>query len=192
MAMNSWSEFDQYASLTPASLLNEVARHMENGYDNREQPDSTRFRAAHQLAHKGWRFPSGMYDTQSGQMTSGIKAIRALIICNKSNWFRSAARRVDQDMRPTRRTSIEDAGTAQFVSSIARGSSIYHLEAEDHVIFLTQTNSGWRIAGMICKDALGSGIKDALVMSAAMSRGCVIPAVSFTAIVAVCMQLLTG
>jgi hypothetical protein len=176
-----WHEFDSSAGLSASSLLNEVARHMENGYEHRNQPKSARFNAGHQLAHKGWRFPAGLYDVATGQMTSGIKAIRALIVSDKASWFRSASFMAMGDLQVTTPADVSDLGARQFVASVSRGEQLYRLEGPEWVILMCPTTAGWRIAGIVVRDAEAAGIKDALVMSAAMSPGCLIPALGLVA-----------
>lgn len=176
-----WHEFDNAAGLSASTLLGEVARHMENGYEHRDQPKSARFNAGHQLAHKGWRFPAGLYDVASGQMTSGIKAIRALIVSGKASWFRSASFMAMGDLKATTPSDVSDLGARQFVASVSRGEQLYRLEGPDWVILMCPTTAGWRIAGIVVRDAEAAGIKDALVMSAAMSPGCLIPALGLAA-----------
>ena len=170
-----WHEFDNSAGLSASSLLNEVARHMENGYEHRNQPKSARFNAGNQLAHKGWRFPAGLYDVATGQMTSGIKAIRALIVSGKASWFRSASLMAMGSLQAVTPADVTDQGARKFVAAVSRGEPLYRLEGPEWVILMCPTSAGWRIAGIVVRDAETAGIKDALVMSAAMSPGCLIP-----------------
>jgi len=180
----AWHEFDNAAGLSASTLLGEVARHMENGYEHRDQPKSARFNAGHQLAHKGWQFPAGLYDAATGQMTSGIKAIRALIVSGKSTWFRSASYLALGELQVTTPANVSDHGARQFVASISRGELLYRIEDPEWVILMCPTSAGWRIAGIVVRDAEAAGIKDALVMSAAMSPGCAIVSIALAAAVA--------
>jgi hypothetical protein len=180
-----WHEFDDISAFLPAGLLREVARHMENGYNHRDQPNSTRFRAGHQLAHKGWRFPAGLYDASTGQVTPGIKAIRALMITGKHSWFADASLLIAMS-NPDSVTpaDVADPGARKFVEYVGRGEPLYRVEGGEWVILMCRTTDGWRIAGVVVRDAEAAGIKDALVMSAAMSPGCLVPALSVLALAA--------
>ena len=185
-----WHEFDNAASLSASSLLLEVARHMQNGYEHRDKPKSARFNAGHELAHKGWRFPAGLYDVATGQMTSGIKAIRALIVSGKASWFQDAAFMAMENLEPTSPADVSDVGARNFVASVSRGELLYRIEGPEWVILMSPTRAGWRIAGIVVRDAEAAGIKDALVMSAAMSPGCAIVSIALAA--AVAMLIGTG
>jgi hypothetical protein len=171
-----WHEFDQISTFLPSGLLFEVARHMENGFEHRDQPSSSRFRAGHQLAHKGWRFPAGLYDASTGQVTPGIKAIRALMVSGKHSWFSEAAMVLAmKDIQSVTPADVSDPGARKFVEYVGRGEPLYRVEGREWVILMCNTADGWRIAGVVVRDAEAAGIKDALVMSAAMSSGCLIP-----------------
>jgi len=181
-----WHEFDQISTFHPSGLLFEVARHMENGFEHRDQPNSSRFRAGHQLAHKGWRFPAGLYDASTGQVTPGIKAIRALMVLGKHSWFSEAAMILSiNDLKAVTPADISDPGARRFAEYVGRGEPLYRYESREWVILMCNTPDGWRIAGVVVRDAEAAGIKDALVMSAAMSTGCLVPAFSALCIAAV-------
>lgn len=177
-----WHEFDTLAGLFPETLLFEVARHMENGFEHRDQPNSSRFRAGHQLAHKGWRFPAGLYDASTGQVTPGIKAIRALMVSGKHSWFSEAAMVLAmKDIQPVTPGDVSDPGARKFVEYVGRGEPLYRVEGREWVILMCNRADGWRIAGVVVRDAEAAGIKEALVMSATMSSGCLVPALTVLA-----------
>ncbi len=73
------------------SVLREIARHMRSGWKSRDKLGSVGFKAGHQLAHKGWKFGSGVVDLADGSAIPGIKGLRALIVAGRYDWFEKAA-----------------------------------------------------------------------------------------------------
>lgn len=86
----SWHEWEPDGP-DQGSVLREIARHMKNGWEHRDNPGSTAFKAGHRLAYRGWKFGSGVVDLADASGVSGIKALRVLIIAGRYDWFERAA-----------------------------------------------------------------------------------------------------
>lgn len=153
------------------SVLREIARHMKNGWEHRGNPGSTAFKAAHQLAHKGWKFGSGIVDLADGSGVPGIKALRALIIAGRYDWFERAAA-----LAPGDRVTAADAPTSVERDYLLRlcglGTPLSRFHLPDADIWMLAEPAGWRVAAVFVRDASASGLKDVLLLATAKSGGC--------------------
>jgi hypothetical protein len=146
---------------------------MRSAWEVREKPKSTAFKAGHQLAYKGWKFPSALVDMADGSEVTGVKALRALIIAGRYDWFeRAAALAPGSVITPMGAGSdIERTWLARLHGPAAQLSRISIDQAE---IWMVPEQHGWRVAAIFVHDASASGLKPVLQLATATSGGCLV------------------
>ncbi len=153
------------------SVLGEIARHMRGGWNSRAKLGSVGFKAGHQLAHKGWKFGSGVVDLADGSAVPGIKGLRALIVAGRHDWFEKAA-----SLAPG--TSVNAGGAPtpverHWLSNLAGPMTpLSRIDVGEAQIWMIPDRDGWRIAAVFVTDASKSGIKAALELAPATGGGC--------------------
>lgn len=179
----SWHEWEPDGS-DQQSVLKEVARHMQNAWEHRDKPGSTRFKAGHQLAHKGWKFGSGVVDLADGSAVAGIKALRALIIAGRHDWFQRAA-----EVAPGESVTALDAPTTTERTYLANlcgpGTRLSRIRLDDADIWMLPERAGWRIAAVFVRDFSASGLKQVMQLATATHGGCLLAVPMIWAIVVV-------
>ena len=174
------------------SVLREIARHMRSGWKSRDKLGSVGFKAGHQLAHKGWKFGSGVVDLADGSAIPGIKGLRALIVAGRYDWFEKAA-----SLAPGTTVNAGDAPTPverQWLSNLAGPTTpLSRIDIGEAQIWMIPDSGGWRVAAVFVKDASASGIKAALELAPATGGGCLsaLPVVLVVVIVSVAVGVLT-
>lgn len=178
----SWHEWEPDGP-DQGSVLREIARHMKNGWENRDNPGSTAFKAGHQLAYKGWKFGSGVVDLADGSGVSGIKALRVLIIAGRYDWFERAAAMAPGDrVTPADAPRSVDRDYLLRLAGPATPLSRFHLPDAD--IWMLAEPAGWRVASVFLRDASASGVKDALLLATAKGGGCLTLLVAIAGVIA--------
>jgi hypothetical protein len=171
-----WDKFEPDSN-QPSDVLSEVARHMEAGHQSAGNMGSVGFNAGHQLSHKGWKFPGGVYDVATNTTYPGIKGLRALILAGRHDWFQRAAWSTGV---PAHASEIPDAATREFVSTVTQGGPFLSYEGGDHVILVVISGGAARVAGVVVKDASSSGLSPHLAAAVAAGPGCALPAALLT------------
>ena len=166
-----WDKFEPDSN-QPSDVLSEVARHMAAGHQSAGNMGSVGFKAGHQLSHKGWKFPGGVYDAATNTTYPGIKGLRALILAGKHDWFQRAAWSTGV---PADASDIPDAATREFVATVTQGGHFLSYEGGDHVILVVIAGGAARVAGVVVKDASASGLSPHLTAAVAAGPGCAIP-----------------
>ena len=153
------------------SVLREIARHMRRGWKNRDKLGSVGFKAGHRLAHKGWKFGSGVVDLADGSAIPGIKGLRALIVAGRHEWFEQAA-----SLAPGTTVNAGDAPTPverHWLSNLAGPTTpLSRIDIGEAQIWMIPDGDGWRVAAVFVKDASKSGIEAALELAPATGGGC--------------------
>jgi hypothetical protein len=183
-----WKSWDQFEpdSNRAGDILREIARHMELAHRASANPGSVGFKAGHQLAHKGWAFPAGVYDVASGVTYPGIKGLRGLIFAGHHDWFEHVSWSQGQVSSPS---EVVDPGTRQFVDTVTQGGSFMSFAGRDFVIVMVERSGTPRVAGVIIQDAAKSGLTPHFEAAVTAGSGCVLPAVVLASVLAV---VLTG
>lgn len=166
-----WDKFEPDSN-QPSDILSEIARHMELGHQSAGDMGSVGFKAGHQLSHKGWKFPGGVYDVATDTTYPGIKGLRALILAGKHDWFQRAAWSKGV---PARASDIPDAATREFVSTVTEGDPFLSYDASDHVILVVISGGAARVAGVVVKDASASGLSPHFAAAVSAGPGCALP-----------------
>lgn len=165
-----WDQWDPDGPDQP-SVLREIARHMRRGWKNRDKLGSVGFKAGHRLAHKGWKFGSGVVDLADGSAIPGIKGLRALIVAGRHEWFEQAA-----SLAPGTTVNAGDAPTPverQWLSNLAGPTTpLSRIDIGEAQIWMIPDGDGWRVAAVFVKDASKSGIEAALELAPATGGGC--------------------
>lgn len=153
------------------AVLREIARHMRNAWQHRDNLGSVYFKAGHQLAHKGWKFGAGVVDLADGMAIPGIKGLRVLIVSGRHEWFERAA-----ELAPGQAGTAADAPTPAEKSYLANLAGpltpLSRIDVGDAEIWLIPEQGGWRVAAVFVRDATRSGIKTALELAPATRGGC--------------------
>jgi hypothetical protein len=192
----SWQAWEADGS-DQRSVLWEIARHMANAWKWREKPGSTKFKAGYQLAHKGWKFGSGLVDLADGSATPGIKALRALIIAGRHDWFENAGGLAPGESRTA--LSVPSEKERLWLTSLCGPTTtLSRIELDGAEIWMVPESQGWRVAAVFVDDASASGLKQGLQLASATRSGClsylstvVIGAISVT-VVALLAGLMTA
>lgn len=186
-----WDKFEPDSN-QPSDVLSEVARHMELGHQSADDMGSVGFKAGHQLAHKGWKFPGGVYDVATDTTYPGIKGLRALILAGRHDWFQRAAW---SNGEPAHASDIPDATTQEFVSTVTGGGPFLSYAGRDHVILVVISGGAARVAGVVVKDASASGLSPHLAAAVSAGPGCALPAallVAMSSILAFALAIAPG
>jgi len=173
--LGNWKPWDKWEPDTnqPSGVLSEIARHMELGHKSAANMGSIGFKAGQQLAHKGWRFPSGVFDVATGTTYPGIKGLRALILAGRHDWFQRAAW---SGGVPAQVMDIPDAATREFVAKVTQSEPFLGYEGFGYVIIVTMSDGAARVAGVVVKDVSASGLSPHLAAAVSAGPGCAIPA----------------
>jgi hypothetical protein len=146
---------------------------MANAWVWREDPGSTHFRAGHQLAHKGWKFGSGVVDLADGSAVPGIKALRALIIAGRHEWFERAAA-----LAPGESLTALDAPSGverTWLSNLCGPTTrLSRIRADGAEIWMVSEPNGWRVAAVFVDDFSTGGLKQVMQLAAATHGGCLL------------------
>jgi hypothetical protein len=186
--LKPWDKFEPDSN-RPVDILREVARHMELAHRAAANPSSLGFKAGHQLAHKGWAFPAGVYDVATGTTYPGIKGLRALILAGRYDWFSSAAWSQGQ---VSTLSEIVDAGTQQFVQTLTQGNQFITYSGRDYVIVVVDRGGTPRVAGVILENAEQSGLTPHFEAAVAARSGCMLPATALILTLAVAVVAAIG
>lgn len=176
---DNWKSWHEWQPDGPdvRSVLAEVSRHMKNGWEHRAKPGSTRFKAAHQLSHKGWKFPSGVVDVADGWVTPSIKALRALIIAGRYDWFERGAM-----LAPGVAATASEAPTPHEQAALAKVfgplTPFRRIDIGEAEIWMVAQPDGWRIAIVYVRDMSTSGVKEILQLASATRGGCLVVALA--------------
>ena len=159
----SWHEWEPDGP-DQGSVLREIARHMRNAWEHREKIGSTNFKAGHQLAHKGWKYGAGVVDLSDGSAIPGIKALRALIIAGRYDWFERAS-----SMGPGEGVTALEAPTGIERDYLLRlggpGARLSRFKLDDAEIWMLPESAGWRVAAVFVRDFSASGLQQALTVT---------------------------
>ena len=178
----SWHEWEPDGP-DQGSVLREIARHMKNGWEHSDNPASTDFKVGHRLAYRGWKFGSGVVDLADGSGVSGIKALRALIIAGRYDWFeRAAAMAPGDNVTPADAPRSVDRDYLLRLSGLGTPLSRFHLPDAD--IWMLAEPAGWRVASVFVHDASASGLKDALLLATTKGGGCLTLLIAIPGVIA--------
>jgi hypothetical protein len=162
------------------SVLDEIARHMKSAWEFRADPGNVRFKAGHQLAHKGWKFRAGVESRDGTLALPGIKGLRALIIAGRHEWFEEASRlapgeavtAIDAPSQPARNLIGNLCGIA---TPLAR------FKVHGAEIWMSPEPDGWRVVDVIVDDPSAIGLSQA---TSATGSGCLGSAAAALVVVA--------
>jgi hypothetical protein len=172
-----WKTWHEWEADAPdqESVLREIARHMKDAWAYRDKTGNVRFKAGHQLAYKGWKFGGGLVDLSDGVAIPAIKALRALIIAGRYDWFEQAA-----DHAPGQPATIADAPSEHEAVWLARlcgaGTTFGRIKVDGAEVWMWPEPAGWRVVAVFVTDAEKSGIKDMMLLAKAGSGGCALAA----------------
>lgn len=156
------------------SVLSEIARHMESAWQFRADPGNVRFKAGHQLAHKGWKFSAGVEDRAGELAVPGIKGLRALIIAGRHEWFQEAAQLAPGE--PVTAIDAPSQAARNLLGNLCGITTVLsRIKVHGAEIWLAPDADGWRVVDVIVDDPSAIGLN--VQLTAAARGGCLALAV---------------